>query len=49
MELTKSFEIPRINLNFDYNNFIIAEIVYGLTKIRKIFVIFFNFITVVGK
>ena len=49
MRLTKSFEILKINLSFDYNIFIVTKIVNSLFRFRKIFFIFFHLIIVISK
>lgn len=49
MSLTGSSKILRINLGFDYNNFVIAKIVHSLSKIKEIFVILLDLITVISK
>ncbi len=49
IRLTGSFEILRMNLGFNCNNFVINKIVYGLSKFKKIFFIFFDFIVIVNE
>lgn len=49
MGLTKSFEIPRINLGFDYNNFDATEIIYDPSRFREVFFIFLDLIAIIGK
>ena len=49
MGLIGSSEILRINLGFDCNNFVVAEIVHGLSRFREATFIFFDLIAIVGK
>ena len=49
MGLTESFEIPRINLSFDYDNFVMAEIVHGPSRFREVTFVLFNLIVIIGK
>lgn len=49
MELTGSFKIPKINLGFDYNNFIMAKIIYNLSQVKKIFITLLDLITIINK
>lgn len=49
IKLTKSFEIPRINLELDYNNFILSKIIYSLSKVKKISFTLLNLITIIDK
>lgn len=49
MGLTRSFEILRIDLGFDRNNFVTTKIVYNLCRLREITFVFFDLITVVDE
>ncbi len=49
MGLIKSSEIPRMNLDFDRNNFVTAEIVYGSSKFREITFVFLDLIAIVSE
>lgn len=49
MSLTRSFEVLKMNLGFDYNNFVVTKIVHGLFRFKKVFFVFFNLIAIVDK
>lgn len=49
MELTDSFEIPRINLDFNRNNFVTAKIVHDLSLVKEIFITLLDLIAIISK
>lgn len=49
IKLIGNFEIPGMNLSFDYNNFIPGKNIYSLSRVRKVFFNLFNFIAIIGK
>lgn len=49
MDLTNSFEIPRINLGFDRNNFMMAKIIHGLFWVKEIFITLLDLIAIVSE
>ena len=49
MGLTKSSEIPRMDLGFDRNNFVAAKIIHGSFRFKKIIFVLFDLIFIVDK
>ncbi len=49
MRLTGSSEIPRMNLSFDCNNFVAAEIVYGPSRFKKVIFVLLDLMAVIGE
>ena len=49
MGLTESFEIPRINLGFDCNNFVVAEIIHSPSWFMEVIFGFLDLFAIVGK
>ncbi len=49
MELTRSSEIPRMNLGFDHDNFVVAEIVHSPSRFREVTFVLLDFIAVIGE
>lgn len=49
MGLIRGFEILRINLDFDYDNFIIAKIIHSQSWAKKIFIIFLDPIVIISE
>lgn len=49
MRLIGGFEISRIKLDFDCNNFIVAKIVHSSSWVKKIFIILLDLIVIVSE